>query len=709
MSSVQDISPILKKYIFDPITSEKQWNDLVQLKKQLWCGDIESVMQCNFLHPEIAASWVRSYQFGVNPYEPLNPKKCYEARLQPEKEQHPDLDKVVQFSQPVIEAFLQCTNENSCIISLDDPSGYPLLLKGNKDLWKSTLETLISTDEQYMGTNTHALIRKCKCPVLLQGPQNYFADENRIISGAPILDLEGNLIAILVLAQSIPPRPWDSAFQAICTHILSLLNAMAFAIQNQVLLHKSIQRQRDILHKFSTVNRILNTTLNIGNDGIATIDSNYHFLNINKKARQWFAINKENIEELDVRCFLANPHKLEKLIEMRRNADLEDTILPSNQACYIEVFPIDDSSSAIINGTVLRINSVEKLNTAAAKRAGTQAVYTFDDLIGNSPVFQSAIQAAKAFAYSTENILLIGESGTGKEMFAQAIHNESNSTGPFVAINCAAMPRDLIASELFGYEGGSFTGADRKGRPGKFELAQNGTIFLDEIGDMPIELQPVLLRVLQNKEVTRLGGKRTIAINCRVIAATNKNILNMVQKGAFRSDLYYRLSTLKITIPPLRKRKEDIKLLIDFFLENYSRRTHTPRKQISPEALEVMQQYDWPGNVRQLENTIIYSINICSNDIIGIDSLPSDIFITETHVEERGVTNDSVFQSNKRQIMISEQKIIKALAITKNNVSQAAVILGISRSTLYRRLRSMGLIKDSKRVGFHMIKGLKNE
>ncbi len=226
--------------------------------------------------------------------------------------------------------------------------------------------------------------------------------------------------------------------------------------------------------------------------------------------------------------------------------------------------------------------------------------------MGESHVFKRTVTLAERFAKSPENILLIGESGTGKELFAQAIHNVYCPQGPFMAVNCAAMPRELIESELFGYEGGSFTGAERAGRPGKIELAHGGTLFLDEIGDMPLELQAVLLRTLEDKQVMRVGGSRYKKVDFRLIAATNKSLLTMVRENQFREDLYFRISVLAIDIPPLRERNDDISLLSNFFVENYCRKMGWNIPEITPLAQSRINSYGWPGNVRQLQNAMIY-------------------------------------------------------------------------------------------------------
>jgi transcriptional regulator with PAS, ATPase and Fis domain len=307
------------------------------------------------------------------------------------------------------------------------------------------------------------------------------------------------------------------------------------------------------------------------------------------------------------------------------------------------------------------------------------------------------IEIARKFAHLDANVLIQGESGTGKEMFAQAIHHESRSSGPFVAVNCGAIPANLIESELFGYEGGSFTGAERRGRAGKLELADGGTLFLDEIGDMPLELQPVLLRVLEEKRLMRIGGNRYIPVNFRLITATNKNLYEQVETNQFRQDLYYRLKVLQIDIPPLRERSSDILELANYFIRVIAQNQLIVPPVLSDLATIYLLNYHWPGNVRQLENSMLYAVNVCEDNIIRPEDLPEEIVSgidldlpvntgTQLHMAQP-ITNLSM--KDMERIMITQ-----ALEQTKYNVSEAAVLLGMSRSTLYRKIKEYQLLKN---------------
>ena len=308
-------------------------------------------------------------------------------------------------------------------------------------------------------------------------------------------------------------------------------------------------------------------------------------------------------------------------------------------------------------------------------------------IIGKSEKISEVAQQIQKVAPSKTTVLILGESGTGKELFARAIHYLSpRKEYPFVPINCAAIPRELLESELFGHERGAFTGADFK-KIGKFELADKGTVFLDEIGEMDTALQAKLLRVLQEGEIERLGGLKTIKIDVRVIAASNRDIEKAVSEKAFREDLYYRLSVFPVRIPLLRERAEDIPMLAEFFLNKYCAELKTPLKSISAEALETMVEYPWKGNVRELENTIERAIILCDGKVI----MPEHISLRPLSFESymKNLPMDGALEDAAREALrIAEtQRIIKALKETKGNKSRAAEILQVSYKTLLTKIK----------------------
>lgn len=305
----------------------------------------------------------------------------------------------------------------------------------------------------------------------------------------------------------------------------------------------------------------------------------------------------------------------------------------------------------------------------------------FDDLIGTSPAITGVKRIAQKAAGSLSNVLIEGESGTGKELIAQSIHRASRPQGPFIAINCGAITKELLQSELFGYEEGAFTGAKKGGQPGKFELADGGTVFLDEIGEMPLDMQVSLLRCLQEKTVTRVGGARVRKVNVRIIAATNRCLLEEVQKGHFREDLYYRLNVIKIKMPSLRDRIQDIPILSQYLLTALREELNIcEHVRISDEAMDCLCRHDWPGNVRELRNCLESALVYMDNNILGPDCLPQQM--AENLPQACADSNGSLKEYERIAIM---EAIIK----NQGNISKSAKDLGIARSTLYLKMEKL--------------------
>ena len=303
------------------------------------------------------------------------------------------------------------------------------------------------------------------------------------------------------------------------------------------------------------------------------------------------------------------------------------------------------------------------------------------------------VHAAKNFvikaAQSASTVLLLGESGTGKGLFARSIHyGGTRKEGPFIKVNCSAIPENLLESELFGYEEGAFTGAQKGGKTGKFELANGGTIFLDEIGDMPLNMQAKMLRVLQEREIERVGGHYSIPIDVRIIAATNKDLRREIKAARFREDLYYRLDVLTLTLPALREMREDIPQLVDCLIERICKKYHIEYKSVSGEVMSIFCRYSWPGNVRELENILERLLNLVEEKTIGVEHLPAYLW---QHIE----SNRYLAQGTNLGNMTAEverEAIVNALKATKNNRSKAAKMLGLHRSTFYEKLKRYDLL-----------------
>ena len=313
----------------------------------------------------------------------------------------------------------------------------------------------------------------------------------------------------------------------------------------------------------------------------------------------------------------------------------------------------------------------------------------FEQIIGNSPALESVLEQVEQVAPTDSTVLIQGETGTGKELIARAIHNLSARCGrPFTKLNCAAIPFDLLESELFGHEKGAFTGAIAQ-KIGRFELADKGTLFLDEVGDIPPGLQPKLLRVLQEQEFERLGSTRTHQVDVRLVAATNRNLVDMVKRNEFRSDLYYRLNVFPIPLPPLRERREDIPALVEHFVEIYARRMSRQIEHIPPETMSALTSYQWPGNIRELQNFIERSVILTSGNALHppLASLKS-----ATEAEPLGpITLEDAERDHIRKTLEQTRWVVAG-------PNGAAARLGIKRSTLYFRMQKLGISRTNKKL-----------
>lgn len=377
-----------------------------------------------------------------------------------------------------------------------------------------------------------------------------------------------------------------------------------------------------------------------------------------------------------------------RCVEIRNDGDrIGKVVLMSSVPLGMKALPTGDHIPATETGAVERV----QMQPQAPHRSAFSAKYTFNDLCGSCQAFNEAVYRAQRVAKSDSSVLILGESGTGKELFAQAIHNASSRRGhPFVSINCAAMPRELISSELFGYVEGAFTGARKNGAPGKIELANKGTLFLDEIGDMPLDLQVHLLKVLEDKAFTRLGDSKSKTVDIRVIAATNQDLNKLVREGTFRLDLYYRLNVFTLELPPLRGRVSDIPQLTRMFIKQCAQRLDKQVSDISPEALGAFMAYSWPGNLRELRNAVESSVNLAMNEEIMLSDIPTAI-LRATGIQPENAASNSLLltELNSAGKRAETEMILELMERYNGNKSMVAEKLGISRPALYRKLKKI--------------------
>lgn len=409
---------------------------------------------------------------------------------------------------------------------------------------------------------------------------------------------------------------------------------------------------------------------------------------VNDATVKIFDIEKEEILGEDIDIFLNAGGVFHRILESDKDAIDEEMIFHfrgGELKCEVLTTHLTSAARGKKEGLVIKLKNTKYIQTYKQSKNEMKAQFHFEDIQGTSDELREAVRLGKIAARSMSNVLILGESGTGKELFAQAIHNHSlRQEGPFVAVNCGAMTSSLIESELFGYEKGAFTGASKDGKMGKFEQADGGTLFLDEVGDMPLQDQVNLLRVLQNKEVVRVGGSRTIKINVRIIAATNRDIEALVREKKFRSDLYYRLNVFSLNVPSLAERKADIFQLTDYFIKRYNIILGKEVKGISSEVKTIFLNHSWPGNIRELENVVERAINVTRTNTIGPEDLPQNMQ-TRTLRQEQPLELDEGSVCSKLQ-QVEKKAIIEALKKSGGNVSKASEYIGLGRRSMYRRL-----------------------
>jgi PAS domain S-box-containing protein len=437
-------------------------------------------------------------------------------------------------------------------------------------------------------------------------------------------------------------------------------------------------------------------------DGVLTIDKDGFLTYLNRIGAEILGINIEGSigkHISDVVDF--RPVILDVLKTGKGYIDKEFLITRRNgeKIHFIKTaVPIKDEQGNIVT-VVDTFRKIKRVNKMLNELSGAYANFCFEDIIGSSSAIKDCIRKAKIAAQSMSNVLITGESGTGKELIAQSIHSYSaRKNQPFVSINCGAIPRELLESELFGYEPGSFTGASTKGRMGKFELADGGTIFLDEIGEMPIDMQVKLLKVIQDRKLTRVGGNNVFDLDVRIIASTNRDLYDQCKKGRFREDLYFRINVLNICLPPLRERKEDIQLLVSHFINKLNTKLNKNITGISPSAMERIMEYDWPGNIRELENTIERAVNLCNGSTITEEDLLTDNMQNELRAKlNRESTeynnNDIVSETDIEPLEVIEKRAIeRALNISGGNITETAALLKVTRNTIYNKIKKYNLI-----------------
>ncbi|HLX57979.1 MAG TPA: sigma 54-interacting transcriptional regulator [Ktedonobacteraceae bacterium] len=674
---------------------------------------LHGVMQDEALPPALIQSWKRCAAHGLDPYGDVNSEETTQSVSSSISRQ------LLSLVRPVMEDLHQFIEGSSCVVVFADDEARIVDCFGDQDIQVELehlgLKTGASWHEDRQGSNALALALQESFPLQLEGAMHYLAVLHPLYtSAAPVHDLLGSVVGILgVVGRHDNSHP----------HTLGMITAAAQAVSNQLQMQVWLSNANDLLSELKTILQTLpEGVLLLRRDGVIS--------QMNGPAGTMLGLSPTKVAGRRLSDVLPLPSALAQAINRQQQLSDEELVFDTSHGrvtclCSLKAISsfrletgLEDivgstglviAEPVVADGFVMILRSIERVQKLVNRMTGARARLTFANVVGESSALKEAMRLARLAATSNSTVLLHGETGTGKEIFAQSIHNSSaRADGPFVAVNCAAIPRELINTELFGYEGGSFTGADRQGRSGKFEQAHGGTLFLDEIGDMPLDLQTALLRAIETHTVVRIGGQRVIPVDVRIIAATHKDLREEARRGNFRADLFYRLNVLTISIPPLRDRVDDLPLLVQHFLQRQSRVVGRALT-IGPDAMVAIQSYSWPGNIRELENTLERVTYLMPKSTIGVEDLPFELQQSAERAETINLSlSSSKYPSpaeSRRQTSLpftngmnksaalkeqssqaEMQAIIQALQASAGQVTRAAALLGISRTTLWRKM-----------------------
>ncbi|MBP1625574.1 MAG: sensor protein [Holophagaceae bacterium] len=642
------------------------------------------------LRLEVAASWMRCQAAGLDPQVLGDPLDLSDAEVLDLIGKKAEL---IRHARPFMVQLHKFLTGTSFVLLLFDETGHLLETVGDARMLRGTRHFArgASWAESSLGTNAAGMTLTNGHPFQVSGSEHF----HRLLqswtsSAAPIFSEGGKLVGILSL---VGPAPEAHA------HTLGMILASAKAVERELRVRLKHNEMVLLDNHFSSI-------LLTVSDAVIVLDVDGIILQINPVAERLLGTTNRNVVGNRMDDLTRDSLPIHGLLG--RGVEFNDREMELHWGrgrynCLASGRPIRDESSTVIGG-VFFFNPIHKIKQLVNRFSGAEATFRFEDILGEAKVLKKAIQLGQLASQNNSNVLLTGDSGTGKEMFAQAIHNRSRRAGgPFIAVNCGAIPRELIASELFGYQEGSFTGANKGGRPGKFELASGGTLFLDEIGDMPIEQQVALLRVLQDRTITRIGGEGPLAVDVRIICATNKDLPGAIQKGTLREDLYYRLNVSPIPLPSLKEHLEDIPLLVKAFLNKLAPQPKGLSHVVDPAVVETLQAYSWPGNVRELQNAVERIAHAANGSQITLEHLPEE-FLSRLHPAPEHPAPPPLAQplgsGTLRQQLDHQEKteLMSVLMQQKGCLTKCAAALGISRNTLYRRLNYHG-IEMGKRKG----------
>ena len=654
-----------------------------ELFKAAWMKFVRfGTMDRESLRALVAESWIRSRRHKVDPDSSEVKNEIKDSEFE---KRYINFEPILNIAKPFMDTLYKTVGEAGMIVRLTDHDGYVIKCFGDEMVFEShqALHLYKGTNvkEEIIGTNAIGIALAKGIPLQILGAEHFRVDyHDWTTSAAPIRDEEGHIVAVLSMSGD---------YELVHPHTLGMVMASALAIEHEIKLEKSNQ---DLKRKNEHYNAIMESI----SEGIICIDERGIIRDINLFARNYLRVRESEAIGEDIRNLIRSDQakRIMKLVKSGARLKEEEFNFSHSgggrkKAVIVNATPVSEPNDPY-KELVLTFREAKDIHNLVNRMIGAKAIYTFDDILGDSVEVKEAIRLSKLVADTEATILLTGESGTGKELFAQSIHNDSHrKSDSFVFINCGAIPRDLVASELFGYVEGAFTGARKGGQPGKFELADGGTLFLDEIGDMPLDTQANLLRVLETKEVVRVGGHDVLPVDVRVIAATHKDLAQEVRMGNFRQDLFFRLNVMPIHTPALRERRGDIPILIDYFYNQFRKGLGIAGVDIAEGFYTAMTSYDWPGNVRELQNIMQLCVSLTEEGGILTSSALPEYMIT--NVRDETGSSSSTLSVVKTLAELEKEAIQSAIVYSKGNLVQAAKVLGIGRTTLYRKIEKYGL------------------
>lgn len=579
----------------------------------------------------------------------------------------------IAVSEPLLKRFYQFVKGSGFAITLNDPDGVMLYVIGDEDaILQSNGNVAVGADwgEANVGNNSVGTPLVTDAPCQFWGYEHYSRLPQRWAgSGCCVHGPDGAIIGSLAIS-----GPVDKSHH----HTLGMVVMTANAIEMQLKLG-------EVLDYSNRVNRHQEAIINSISEGLFILDARGEISLVNDFWTKFLRTDREALLGRRIGELFSDDNLLNAI---RNGEEVTDYLTDlawggGHHSCTVTCRKINRQAGS--PEMLLLVGEAIRAKKLAQRINVNDVLLTFRDIIGEDLPFRATIGMAKAAAETSANVLILGESGTGKEVFAQAIHSGSlRRNAPFVAVNCGAIPKELIASTLFGYEEGAFTGAKKGGSPGKFELADKGTLFLDEIGELSLDVQAVLLRVLDQKMFTRVGGKKTISVDVRIIAATNRDLLQESLSMHFRQDLYYRLNVLSIHLPALRDRRGDIELLSEHFLRRMCQRYQRDITGITEDARELLRTYSWPGNIRELQNTIERAVVLSTKPELDRQAIQALL----PRLDQPAAPPAAPGQwSGPAQADSDERERLRAVLESCHwNISKAAVRLGMARSTLYRKM-----------------------